>query len=258
MLANPRGGLAFDDDDVARAYIHRPPYPAEVFAFLADLPVQRRRGLDLGCGPGKIAHQLADHFDHIDAVDPSQAMLAAADNGLYPHISWIHGYAETAQLAPQYDLVTAGASIHWMDHSLLFPRLASVLAPGGFIAIIEGDDAHDVPWQAEWEAFLARWLVRIGSEYDPDGYREKMSAHRAWMEIVGERTFESNFSQSVEDFIECQHSRATWSRANLGPELAPQFGDDLSDILKPYSNDGVISYKTIASVSWGKPRDGER
>ena len=261
MRSNPRGGGAFDDADVAAAYIHRPPYPAELYAFLAALPARRRRALDLGCGPGKLAHELATHFEQVDAVDPALAMLRIADPAAssgqasrQANITWIHGFAETAPLAASYDLVTAGASIHWMDHAVVFPRLASILSDTGFVAVLGGDHAHDVPWQAEWEDFLRRWLEILGDAYDPGGYEEAMSTFKAWMDIAGERTFGSEFSQRVEDFIECQHSRATWSRANLGPDLTARFDAELRAMLRPYAADGLLTYGTRAEVVWGRPR----
>ena len=249
-----RPALAFDDEDVAAAYACRPPYPEELYEFLADLPGQRRRALDLGCGPGKIAHRLAERFDHVDAVDPSPAMLRIAAASSHTNISWIPGLAETAALAPQYDLVTAGASIHWMDHEVLFPRLASLIARDGFIAVIEGDDAHDPPWQDAWVAFVERWLGRLGQSYDPSGYRARMAAFQSWVEKSGERSFDARFRQPVEHFIECQHSRATWSRSNLGKRRAADFGAELAALIAPYAVDGIIEYRTRTSVIWGTPR----
>ena len=251
MDTNPRGGLAFDDEDVAAAYAHRPPYPNALFAFLDELPGQRRRALDLGCGTGKLAHRLAASFECVDAVDPSAAMLRVARDDHYPNIHWIHGFAETAKLADRYDVVTAGASIHWMDHAALFPRLADVLDPEGYIAIVEGDGAHDPAWQVEWEGFLARWLARLGSAYVPAAYRARMTAYRDRLAIAGERTFEGTYSQSIASFIECQHSRATWSRANLGDELSAEFDAELREVLLRYAVDGVVTYKTRAEVVWG-------
>ncbi len=253
MQPNPRGGDAFDDPAVAAAYRYRPPYPDALFDFLAGLPVQRRRALDLGCGTGKLAHRLAASFAQVDAIDPSASMLAIADDGRRQNISWILGRAEEAELAPSYDLVTAGASIHWMDHPIIFPRIAASLDPGGYIIIIEGDGAHDPPWQASWEAFLTRWIDRLGGEYDPAGYRSRMTAYRDWLDIAGARSFESEFSQPVEHFIECQHSRATWSRANMGADLAAAFDAELRDFLQPHAHNGDVHYRTHTTAVWGKP-----
>jgi SAM-dependent methyltransferase len=253
VRSNPRGGAAFDDPDVARAYLHRPPYPAALYGFLAELAPRRLRALDLGCGTGKLAHGLAPYFQHVDAVDPSLPMLRLADDGWHDNITWIYGFAETAPLDGPYDLIVAGASIHWMDHAALFPKLAGLLSERGVLAVIEGDEAHDTPWDDEWVGFLTRWLERLGDRYSPGEYRAAMTAFRLWLMIAGERVFEDRFSQSIDDFIECQHSRASWSRANLGP-LTAEFDADLLALLRPHARDGMLHYTTRTEVVWGRPR----
>ncbi|MEZ4520616.1 MAG: class I SAM-dependent methyltransferase [Thermomicrobiales bacterium] len=239
---------------MARAYVHRPPYPEELYAFLASLPSRRRVALDLGCGPGKIARRLAVDFARVDAVDPSLAMLRVADDGRQSNINWIHGSAESVGLTGMYDLITAGASVHWMDHEIVFPRMARVLAPGGFLAVIDGDEARDAPWQSEWAGFLRHWLGRLGRAYDPGGHREWMSEFQPWMDVAGRRTFDCRFSQTVDGFIECQHSRSTWSRANLGPDLTLAFDADLRDLLSPHAVDDVVTYWIRTELVWGRPR----
>lgn len=248
------GASAFDDDDVARAYAYRPPYPRSLYDFLTRLPRRRSRALDLGCGPGKIARNLAVQFEHVDALDPSLPMLHLADDGRFPNITWIHASAETAQLTAAYNLVTAGASIHWMDHAVVFPKLAKSLDEGGVVAVIDGDEAHDAPWQADWELFMRRWLTRLGSEYDPCGHQAALAAFHDWMTVAGEREFQAPFTQSVEHLIECQHSRATWSRANLGGERAAEFDAELRAMLLPHATNGAISYTTKTRLVWGVPK----
>lgn len=244
---------AFDNSDVARAYLHRPPYPPAMYDFLRRLPLHHNRALDLGCGPGKIAHGLAPHFQHLDAVDPSLPMLRLADDGRNPNIAWIHAPAETAPLAPSYDLITAGASIHWMDHAVIFPRLASLLAEGGVMAVLGGDDAHDPPWEAEIQTFNRRWVERLGGSYDHQAYSRALSAYERWMTITGGRAFEAPVRQTIDHYLESQHSRATWSRANLGPALAEQFDAELRELLSPHAVEGEIRYTVRTEVVWGKP-----
>jgi SAM-dependent methyltransferase len=125
--ATPQAAKAFDNDDVARSYLCRPPYAPALYDFLLDRVPQRRRLLDLGCGPGKIAGDLAGRFDEVTALDPSGPMIALGRDlhaGRHPNIRWVHARVEDASLDDAYDLVTAGASIHWMTRETLFPRLA--------------------------------------------------------------------------------------------------------------------------------------
>src|SRR5271169_2758387 len=119
-------GAIFAEADVARCYHARPPYAPALYERLLTLVTGRRRALDLGCGPGTVAVVLADHFGEVVALDPSEPMLTAgraADAGRHPNIAWRLDKGETYEDDDGFDLVTAGTSIHWPDHTVLFPKL---------------------------------------------------------------------------------------------------------------------------------------
>ena len=182
-------------------------------------------------------------------------MLAIADYGRHDNIAWIEATAENAPLEPPYDLIVAGASVHWMDHEIIFPRLGRALAPGGWIAIVDGDAPTDPPWGEVWVAFLTRWIRRMGGVYDPDGYRAKMNAYHAWLDIHGTQTFSQIVEQPVDDFIACQHSRATWARNRMGPKLSQQFDTELRDLLSNHSCDDQLCYQVETTVTVGRVHD---
>src|SRR5580698_34133 len=124
-------GTHFAAASVAGNYVHRPPYPPEVYAMLEGLlPSDARTLLDAGCGPGKIALGLAPLCERIDAIDPSGEMLAlgrAQPGGNDPKIHWQQATVEDATLTPPYGLITAGASFHWMDATKVLSLFADVL-----------------------------------------------------------------------------------------------------------------------------------
>jgi SAM-dependent methyltransferase len=246
--------VAFDDADVARCYLHRPPYAPALYDALLELIPERRRLLDLGCGPGKIAGDLADRFDEVVALDPSGPMIAVGRE-LYgrrhPNIRWVHSRVEDARLDDAYDLVTAGASLHWMTHEVLFPRLAD-LTP--LVAVIGGDEPGAVPWREEWRALNYRWLERIGRTPDPVGRAAAGHAHEAWLDIAGRETFDFTYRQKIEDFITCQHSRAAWSRTAMGEVLAQEFDHDVAATLAPWIDDGILTLAITSHLTWGVPR----
>jgi SAM-dependent methyltransferase len=118
----------FQEERVVASYSNRPPYPQETIDELARLAT-RGAVLDAGCGTGEIARRLAPLVQRVDAVDVSEPMLELAlklPGG--DAVRWVHGPIEDAQLAPPYDLVTAGDSVHWFDWERALPRIFE-LAP---------------------------------------------------------------------------------------------------------------------------------
>lgn len=244
---------AFEDEDVARSYAFRPPYAPAMYDFLRGLVPHRRRLVDLGCGPGKIASALAGDFDDVLGIDPSPAMIAVAREVCpHPNVRWFDGRAEDADLGGAIDLVTAGTSIHWMAHGVLFPRLA---ARAAIVAVVSGDDPPEPPWKAQWRAAMARWLQRLhGVTYDETAFATDGRRYERWLDIAGKRDFVFSFRQTVEDFIACQHSRASWSRARMGAAAAAEFDADLDALLRPHAQDGMLEFELTTELVWGAPR----
>ncbi len=252
VATNRNEGATFEDEDVARAYRHRAPYAPALVDHLVEIAPATRRALDLGCGPGKIAHDLALRFDAVDAVDPSARMLAIARERPSA-IHWIQATGEAAKLAGPYDLVTAGASIHWMDHGVVFPKLRSQLADHGVIAFVDGDGAHDTPWDDAWLETTKAWLARLGKVYDERAFHRSMTAHEDWVDVLGRSEFVFEYAQRPEHFIEREHSRATWARSKMGP-LADEMDEDLRAVIAPHVVKGLLHFKVKTEVVWGVPR----
>ncbi len=256
MTIERNNGVTFEDADVARCYQFRAPYAPALIDHLVEIAPATRRALDLGCGPGKIAHELAPRFDVVDAVDPSPAMIATAKERP-SQVNWIQVTGEQAELKGTYDLVTAGASIHWMDHSVVFAKIRSHLAGDGVIAFIDGDGAHAAPWDDDWLEMTKTWLARVGKVYDEGGYRRDAQAHENWVDVLGRKAFVFEYAQKPEHFIEREHSRATWARSKMGP-LADEMDDDMRAVIAPYVVDGLLHFKVQTSVMWGAPREAPR
>ena len=110
---------------------------------LAGVPARAcvRYAVDLGCGPGNSTELLVQRFAqaHVLGIDQSADMLAHARQRL-PQASFeqadIASWRAPAFEGRQPDLIYANASLHWLpDHPALFPRLLSMLAPGGVFAV---------------------------------------------------------------------------------------------------------------------------
>ncbi len=115
---------------------------------LARVPLARARHVvDLGCGPGNSTELLVQRFPEarVTGIDNSEAMLAAARQQL-PQAGFALG--DIATWAPDGgetpDLIYANASLQWVGgHAALIPRLFSLLAPGGVLAIQMPDNREE-------------------------------------------------------------------------------------------------------------------
>ncbi len=257
-------GHRFSAERMAENYRFRPPYPAEVYDVLRELLRGHPRILlDAGCGTGKITLGMIDQIERADAVDPSDAMLRVArslsgsDNS---KIRWIHSSIEDAPLEPPYGLIVAASSIHWMDLDRTLSRFADSLADGAMLAVLDGDAPVDAPWEREETAFMIDFIAAH------EGRRPK------WWKTVSERfaepvlvhpAFESRghriaapaaYSQSVADYLRCQHSRATWSEDHLGENASVEFDAAMTKILTRYASDEMLTFNVQTRIEWGRVR----
>lgn len=255
-----RPGESFEDIEVAEHYKYRPDYPADLFAKLYELSPKHGNALDLGCGTGKIARRVCGVFNSVTAVDASASMLSIAQNLQETgsqNIRWMCSLAEEADFADcTFDLIIAAASIHWMDHALLFPRLLHHVADDYVLAVVDGDEAYEPPWQNEWDNFLSKWIFDLkGERYKPgeknSAFTRKMMRHKEWLRVEGEASFEHNFSQTVEDFVRCQFSRDTFAPSKLGSRIG-EFSEDLRQVVSTHADDAdMLEYRVQTRVEWG-------
>ena len=81
-----------------------------------------------------------------------------------------------------------------------------------------------------------------------------MSVHEPWMDVAGQERFSILHVQTLEEFIEGQHSRETWARARMGPQLTASFDGELRALLTPYAPGGLLRFTVASTLTWGRPR----
>lgn len=90
--------------------------------------------VDLGCGHGLIARDLAPHFGKALGLDPSAGMVRqATEMTSDPSITFKQSGAEDLSSLPDksVDMVVSGQAAHWYDYSKVWPELRRVVKPGG-------------------------------------------------------------------------------------------------------------------------------
>lgn len=108
--------------------------------------------VDVRCGPGTLAVELAPAFQRVIGVDPDAAMLMQAERHAQasgrPEIEWRRASAEdiSTLALPPARIVTFGQSFHWTDRGLVADAVYDLLSPGGSIVLITHDiDTRDAP-----------------------------------------------------------------------------------------------------------------
>lgn len=253
----PEYGAQFQDAAIVAAYPTRPPYPAEVFTRLRALLVGPPITLDAGCGTGDVARRLAPLVERLDAVDLSARMIAAGKGlpgGDASNLRWIASGMEDAPLDPPYGLIVAGESLHWMEWSVVLPRLRAALASGARLAIVERGE-EESPWSAALLALIVRYSTN--RDFQPYDVVEELTS-RGLFAVEGRTTVEpESFSQSVADYIESIHSRNGFSRDRMTPEDAAAFDAASRALVAPYAPDGALTLSVGAELIWGRPLAGQ-
>lgn len=161
---------------------------------LAQVPLAAPASVvDLGCGPGNVTAVLRQRFPEavLLGVDGSAAMLDKARLAV-PGASFIEGdFANWTPDGAAPNLIYSNAALHWVGrHETLLPRLASLLAPGGVLAVqmpamhhaplrrLQYTVAADGPW--------AEALRGVGSAppvLEPGAYWDLLRPHVAALDI---------------------------------------------------------------------------
>lgn len=106
---------------------------------LAAVPAGARRALDVGCGHGRLAQELASVVPHVVGLDRDAPTLAVARgrDGSGGRVGLVRGDIMTAPFEPaSFDLVAAVASLHHVDEAAGLRRMADLLRPGGRLVVV--------------------------------------------------------------------------------------------------------------------------
>jgi trans-aconitate 2-methyltransferase len=160
---------------------------------LAQVPLDApAHVVDLGCGAGNVTAILRRRFPDADVVgvDGSASMLEKA-RATTPDCRFEQGDFFQWQPREAPDLIYSNAALHWVDrHPLLFPRLLSLLASGGVLAV-QMPTMHDSPMRrlpleigasGPWAEHL-RGIVSAPDILTPMEYWDLLRPHAASLDM---------------------------------------------------------------------------
>ncbi|MFJ8634156.1 trans-aconitate 2-methyltransferase [Streptomyces sp. NPDC093568] len=167
---------------------HRARPFADLLARVPDLPADRPRIADLGCGPGNVTALLAERWPtaHITGYDNSTEML---DRAHVEHegptagggrLDFTHADVRTWTPEEPYDLVVSNATLQWVpDHAERFGAWVAGLRPGGTFAFqVPGNFAapsHQLMRDLASRHGLAGALRHEDAVLAPEAYLSRLS-----------------------------------------------------------------------------------
>jgi 2-polyprenyl-3-methyl-5-hydroxy-6-metoxy-1,4-benzoquinol methylase len=151
---------------------------------LRQLPARCASALDIGCGTGAFARQLAERADHVLAIDLSPRMIEIARerSASYPNIEYqVADVLEWEFPHQRFDCIASIAAFHHLPMAALLPRVKGTLTEQGVLLVLDLFQASTlsdylvgalaVPANA-----IAR-LAHTGRLTEPREAREAWAAH---------------------------------------------------------------------------------
>ncbi len=255
----------------ARFYAQgRPAYSAELASTL-----QRELGLDgtgrlldVGCGPGIVALELASLFDEVVGLDPDRAMLdeaarrAAARDAT--NARWVEGRAEDidARALGRFRVATFGQSFHWTERERVAEIIFDLLESGGALVCVVhtfpgrpvpvGPDLPPIPHD-DVQALVERYLGpghRAGQGYSqppPDRYEDALARTRFGTARIVFAPGRPDIVRDIDSLVAGVFSMS-WGAPHLFGERCVEFEADLRALLAQHAPEGQF---------WDWPGDTE-
>lgn len=244
----------------------RLPYPPGLATALAEALRLDSSGrlLDIGCGPGVIALQLASLFAEIVGLDPDAEMLAeaarvAAEEGV-TNARWVCARAEDLPAGlGSFRVATVANSFHWMDRDVVAAAVRELLEPNGAFVQISADQRgranpdplpYPPPPRAAIEVLVQRYLgperragqgvLRYGTPGDELAVLRRAGFPEPQIVIVhgGEIVV-----RTIDDLVAAQFSNSGSAPHLFGDRLAA-FEAELRELLAAASPAGRFAQQT--------------
>ncbi|MEG4346489.1 class I SAM-dependent methyltransferase [Microcoleus sp. A003_D6] len=115
--------------------------------FTKNLSTSKGTALDIGCGSGILAFELAKYYDRVVAVDLSEKMLdIARQKRPAPNIEYIQMDVSSLELDRQFDLIVSASTFHHLKHlPSTLQSIKKILNPHGKVVFLDNVSEVETP-----------------------------------------------------------------------------------------------------------------
>lgn len=181
--------------------------------------------IDLGCGNGRTAVLLANHYQQVRAVDLSGEMIRLAQSRR-PHPRVTFERADIDEVDGQYDLVLSIMVLHHVpDLERTLDRIRRMVAPGGVAILVDNAEPQRTRAHFHWGHLMVLYgELRAGRPHAFE--RFLLNSDRRWMDhLVSDR------------FLTVEQFRTIYPRALPGAVIGTVNGLSSAVWERPSSSD---------------------
>lgn len=245
-------------DSVADLYHQtRQTYAEEVVRWVVETAglVDGGAVLEVGCGTGQLTAELARFPLAVTAIDIGSAMIAVARRHLPTQVRFvISPFEDFTAPDASFDLVISATADHWIDPDVFGVRSASLLRPGGWLAILSVWEDYDEPLRS---ALRAAWVRRSSDggawTRTPPPTAVERVASSGLFEPAVEKAHARRTVLSPERVMNVERTRSTYLAYDA--ETRESFDAELREAL---SGTSAVSATIRTDGTMARVRSGER
>jgi ubiquinone/menaquinone biosynthesis C-methylase UbiE len=135
--------------------------------FMKNLSSSKCAALDIGCGSGILAFELARFYDRVVGIDISEKMLEIARyKRAAPNIEYIQMDVSCLEFDRQFDLIVSAATFHHLKHlPSTLQSIKKLLKPQGKVVFLDNVSEVETPNPIGYIAGASREFVSDCSKY---------------------------------------------------------------------------------------------
>lgn len=205
-------------DQVAVEYDFVTDLTGDFSFFIANMPSEKNKTLDIGCGSGILAEKLSHHFQQVIGIDLSKGMLELArQKHQRKNILYLNQDAEQLHLETKFDYIVSRTTFHHIKNlSIVLEQIKEHLNEGGRLVIV--DNVSEVPTPPRYAYTLGASLEFVPNCFKY-GFKNAARIHRyntskPWLEhlaidkYLSERQYHSLYEHLLPN---CSFHKMGWA-----------------------------------------------